>query len=340
MMASLVIATLALVGQAFEAEMPRVAVAPFDAGEARKYQRTWAEHEGVPLEVTNSIGLKLILIPPGEFLMGTTDEEKVEIERLLKQYAGANSQWLREEHPPRKVRITSSFYLSVCEITQKEYKRVMGSNPSVFSSDGASPEAELFADVTGMDTSHFPVENVTWDEAVEFCQRLSSLAEERHAGRMYRLPREAEWEYACRAGTISPFHFGNAVNGQQANCDGTQPYGTSMKGQNLERTTRIASYPPNAFGLYDMHGNVAEWCQDWLGPYTAGEIDDPVGVTTGSRRVTRGGYWLCPGFGCRSAHRGGSAPANRAGNLGFRVAVYLLREKVRSGGDESEEHRE
>ncbi|MBC8873255.1 MAG: SUMF1/EgtB/PvdO family nonheme iron enzyme [Planctomycetes bacterium] len=121
-------------------------------------------------------------------------------------------------------------------------------------------------------------------QAITFCQKLSSLLNEQCAGRVYRLPTKAEWEYACRAGTTTPFHFGSDLDGRQTNCDGTQPYGTSREGPSLKRTTKVGSYRPNAFGLHDMHGNVAEWCQDWFGPYVVDIVDDPVGSAGGSRR--------------------------------------------------------
>jgi len=239
-----------------------MAVAPFDAAQARRHQEAWAKHRSVPVEVTNSIGLKLVLIPAGEFLMGTTKKEEEAIERLFKEFPGARTEWLEDECPPHRVRITKSFYLGVYEVTQEQYERVMKTNPSGFSKNGESLYAELYTDVSGMDTSRFPVENVTWGEAAKFCQELSSLLKEQRAGRVYRLPTEAEWEYACRAGTTTPFHFGSDLDGRQANCEGTQPYGTSREGPSLKRTTKVGSYRPNAFGLHDMHGNVAEWCQD------------------------------------------------------------------------------
>ena len=126
-----------------------------------------------------------------------------------------------------------------------------GNNPSRISKAGKYSDR-----VSGNDTSQYPVENVSWGDAVKFCRRLSAFPEEQGAGHQYRLPTEAEWEYACRAGTITPFHFGDHLNGRQANCDGRYPYGTESKGPWLKRTTTVGSYGLNAFGLYDMHGNV------------------------------------------------------------------------------------
>jgi formylglycine-generating enzyme required for sulfatase activity len=124
---------------------------------------------------------------------------------------------------------------------------------------------------------------VSWEEAVEFCRKLRELPAERAAGHVYRLPTEAEWEYACRAETATAFHFGSSCNGREANCDGSRPYGTSDKGPHLGRTTAVGSYRANAFGLYDMHGNVWEWCADWYGSgyYSESPVNDPPGATAG-----------------------------------------------------------
>jgi len=177
----------------------------------------------------------------------------------------------------------------------------MGTNPSLFSASGKGKD-----EVSGEDTSRFPVERVSWEDAVEFCRELSLLPEEKTEGRIYRLPSEAEWEYACRAGTTTPFHFGHQLNGNEANCLGNCPYGTETKGPFLRRTTTVGSYQPNAFGLYDMHGNVWEWCQDWYGKdyYRNSPVDDPQGPSSGaSYRVIRGGNWQAVGAGCRPADR-------------------------------------
>jgi formylglycine-generating enzyme required for sulfatase activity len=156
----------------------------------------------------------------------------------------------------------------------------MGTNPSDFKT------------VAGQDTSRFPVERVSWEEAVEFCRKLSALSAEQSAGRVYRLPTEAEWEFACRAGTTTPFHFGSQLNGREANCDGNYPYGTTTKGTYLQRPTTVGSYAANGFGLFDMHGNVWEWCSDWYEvAIRDSPVDDPTGPTSGSLRVNRGGGW-------------------------------------------------
>ena len=254
----------------------------------------------LPGLLTNSIGMKFAVISAGEFLMGSPAGEK-----------NRSS----DEHQHR-VRITQAFHLGVFEVTQAQYERVMGKNPSSFSSSGTSKDK-----VAGKDTSKFPVEKVSWDDAVEFCRRLSNLPEERAAGNTYRLPTEAEWEYACRAGTTTPFHFGSVLNGKQANCDGGLPYGTETKGPYLQRTMRVGSFAPNAFGLYDMHGNVYEWCADWYDSdyYKNSPVSDPRGPSSGSYRVFRGGSWYYYARGCRSAYRSRDTPDGRYDSLGFRV---------------------
>ena len=279
--------------QAAEKPKPPLAMAPFHEAVAKERQKAWAEYLGVPVEVSNSIGMKLALIPAGEFLMGSPVAED-------------DRDYNETQHG---VRITEAFYLGVYEVTQSEYERVMGRNPSYFSSRGGGED-----NVSGQDTSRFPVEKVNWEDAEEFCRRLSGTLNERRAGRVYRLPTEAEWEYASRAGTTNAFHFGSRLNGREANCDGDSPYGTSTKGPNLERTTRVGAYGANAFGLYDMHGNVWEWCSDWYDKHYDGESAEDY-------RVYRGGSWYGNAAYCRAAFRGRNLPTYRSINLGFRVVV-------------------
>ena len=202
-------------------DSPPPAIAPFDANQAKEHQEAWAKHLCVEVETVNSIGMKLVLIPPGEFMMGSPRQE---FDSLVREYP-TRKKLFELEQPQHRVRITKPYYLGLYEVTQGEYERVMGTNPSAFSRSGDRSEQ-----VSGQDTSRFPVERVSWEEAVEFCRRLSALPEERAAGRVYRLPTEAEWEFACRAGTTTPFHFGSQLNGRETNCDGNYPYGTTTKG--------------------------------------------------------------------------------------------------------------
>jgi formylglycine-generating enzyme required for sulfatase activity len=281
------------------ADPPPLAVAPFNATDAKGYQQAWARHLGQAVELTNSIGMKLVLIPAGDFQMGSPESESDR----------------DSDETQHRVRLTKPFYLGMHEVTQAEYERVMGTNPSAFSRSGDRSER-----VSGQDTSRFPVETVSWEEAVEFCRKLSAMPGERAAGRVYRLPTEAEWEFACRAGTTEPFHFGSQLNGRDANCDGNYPYGTTTKGPYLERPTTVGSYGANGFGLFDMHGNVWEWCSDWYDGYASTAVDDPTGPTSGSNRVLRGGGWHDYARRCRSADRSRHTPDYRISKLGFRLA--------------------
>jgi formylglycine-generating enzyme required for sulfatase activity len=243
-----------------------------------------------PDVITNSIGMKLKLIKPGDFLMGSPSSLNT------------------SEMPQHRVRITRPFYLGVYEVTQAEYQRVMGTNPSRFSEGGNQADR-----VSGKDTARHPVENVTWDEAVEFCRKLSSLQEERSAGWKYGLPTEAEWEYACRAGTTTEWHCGDDMSqvGRYA----------WYRGVSDGRTHPVGQKQANPWGLYDMHGNVFEWCEDRYDEdyYRSSPTDDPLGPKTGWRRVHRGGSWDRDPPRCRSANRYSREPAFRSDQLGFRV---------------------
>jgi len=243
---------------------PKLAMAPFNAAEAREHQQRWAKYLGVPLEITNSVGMKLVLIPPGEFMRGPTpDQQTGNLPPILQQH----------------VRISKPFYFGAYEVTQEQYQKVMGQNPSQFQAGALLPQDKE------ANTRQWPVEFVTWEEVHEFCKRLGTKEK-----RTYRLPTEAEWEYACRAGTTTPYHFGTKLNGREANCDGRFPYGTEVPGQHWNRPVKVGAYPPNAFGLYDMHGNVAEYVMGVsLGENRQQTLVDPVGRTSHRDRIARGG---------------------------------------------------
>ncbi|HPM81032.1 MAG TPA: SUMF1/EgtB/PvdO family nonheme iron enzyme [Candidatus Anammoximicrobium sp.] len=261
---------------------PPLAVAPFVDAQAKKHQANWASHLQLQSEITNTIGMKLVLIPPGEFQMGSPDAD-----------ADAKS----GEKPQHRVRITKAFYLGLYEVTQTEYQQVMGANPSHFKESGETA----------------PVEKVSWDEAVEFCRKLSALAAERAAGRVYRLPTEAEWEYACRAGTATRYCFGEG--------EGDLGEHAWYSGNSGGKTHQVGEKKPNAWGVYDMHGNLSEWCDDWYGDYITLVEDDPTGPTAGSYRVIRGGSWIDGARLCWSAYRSFTTPEYRYTSLGFRVAA-------------------
>jgi formylglycine-generating enzyme required for sulfatase activity len=210
--------------------------------------------------------------------------------------------------------------MGVLPVTQDQWQTVMGSNPSCFCGSGGGQDV-----VAGLDTSAFPVEQVSWEDALAFLEELAALKQEREAGRGYRLAGEAEWEYSCRAGTTTAFHYGNSLSSAQANFYGDHPYGGAGQGPYLRHTCKVGSYQPNSFGLYDMHGNVAEWCQDRYDPnyYKASPRRDPQGPARGSERVFRGGCWGSEGRYCRSATRAGNSPHLRINALGFRAALVL-----------------
>ena len=225
--------------------------------------------------IKNSIGMELKLLPAGTFMMGSNFGQA-------------------HEQPVHKVTLSQNFYIGVHEVTQEQYEKVMGVNPSKFK--GASN----------------PVEQVTWTEAVEFCRKLSDLPSERDAGRMYRLPTEAEWEYACRAGTTTTFSFGSDESDL-----GDYAWVAENSGG---ESHPVGRKQPNAWGLYDMHGNVAEWCYNRHGVYPGYPVTDPEGPTTGAYRVTRSRGWLSKASVTSSAARGRGLLHYRHGNCGFRVA--------------------
>lgn len=245
-------------------------------------------------ELVNSLGMRFALIPPGAFWMGSDDTE-----------AGRHY----DEGPRHAVRITRPYWLGVFPVTQAQYRAVTGTSPSHFSASGRGAER-----VAGLDTDDFPVEMVSWEDVAAYCENLAGAPEEAAAGREYRLPTEAEWEHACRAGLVSGcFHFGDAPDRTKANFTRT----------GLSRPSRVGTYPPNAFGLYDMHGNISEWCNDWWESdyYGRSPLEDPPGPEQGSSRVCRGGSWEFPPEGCRSAFRSINDPTARDNDLGFRLVL-------------------
>jgi formylglycine-generating enzyme required for sulfatase activity len=244
---------------------------------------------GQEKEITNSIGMKLVLIPKGTFQMGSPEGEKRRAKGEVQH----------------EVTLSKEFYLGVTEVTQVQYQKVMGENPSWFQGDNIQ-----------CDSSNHPVDYVLWEEAVEFCKRLSELPEEKKAGRVYRLPTEAEWEYGCRAGRQTAFSFGDArvSLGDYA----------WFVGNSNNRTHPVGQKKPNAWGLYDMHGNVWEWCSDFYGEYPSSAVRDPAGPRVGSEHVLRSGGWNCEAADCRSASRRSFGPSDREFDTeGFRVALSL-----------------
>ena len=241
-------------------------------------------------ELTNSIGIKLVLISKGTFMMGSPESEEGR----------------RENETQHEVTISNDYYLGAYEVTQTQYQTVIGNNPSCY--QGA---------LVGNQNADLPVENVSLDDAVEFCKKLTELPEEKKAGRVYRLPTEAQWEYACRAGSKTIYSFDDE--------EGLLPEYGWFKRNSSQRTHTVGLLEPNAWGLYDMHGNVWEWCSDWYGEYPKGAVSDPTGPTMGTDRVNRGGCWLYLAANCRSASRNWAKSSYQDGLLGFRVALSSSR---------------
>ena len=217
--------------------------------------------------------MQFVRIEAGTFLMGSNA-----------WYAVSSAE------PVHQVRISKAFYLGTYAVTQGQWQAIMGTNPSRFKVD-----------------PNLPVEKVSWEDVQEFIRQLNA----KEGGATYRLPTEAEWEYAARAGTTMAYSFGD---------DPRQLREYAWYGENSgDETHPVGQKKPNPWGLYDMHGNVWEWVQDWHGRYTAGTAVDPAGPSSGSSRVNRGGGWLGDASPCRSADRYGSAPGLRLGSLGFRL---------------------
>jgi formylglycine-generating enzyme len=228
------------------------------------------------------VDMTFALVPPGAFLMGSPPGE-----------AGR-----RDDEARHRVTLTAALWLGTCPVTQAQWQAVLGHNPSRFPGGG------------------HPVERVSWHDCVAFCRKLGSKT-----GQPCRLPTEAEWEYACRAGTTAPYHCGDVVSAGEANCGGMHGVAGGRQGTCRDGTTPVESFLPNAWGLFDVHGNVCEWCSDRYGPCPAGDAVDPKGPNEGPGRVLRGGSW-CRGPGdCRSACRCWLGPRDRRDDVGFRVVL-------------------
>jgi formylglycine-generating enzyme required for sulfatase activity len=323
---SILLAIVAVVAVVFAAGPACVAANDSPSGESQPSSKNIRQ-------TTNSVGMQLALVPAGRFDMGSPDEE-----------AGRYPY----ERPQHRVQISQPFYLGIHEVTQAEWESIMGTNPSSFAPTGDSKEK-----IADLNTRKFPVEQISWYDAIYFCNQLSRKEKlpayyelknifrkkERIAsgtvtvlgGLGYRLPTEAEWELACRAGTTTTFCFGAQLNEKHANVDGEFPYGASSDIPPLGRTTTVGSYQPNAFGLYDMHGNVSEWCFDWfhnkIYAKRTGITVDPVvsildaDVTTPKElKVHRGGDFWLDADAARSAFRNGNTPGFYLDNIGVRLA--------------------
>ncbi|QLE49370.1 peptidase C14 [Nostoc sp. C057] len=236
----------------------------------------------------NGVTLEMVQIPEGTFMMGSSEGE---------------AERLESENPQHQVKVPG-FFMGKYAVTQAQYQTIMGINPSNFEGEKK------------------PVEQVTWDEAVEFCKKLSQKT-----GKTYRLPSEAEWEYACRAGTTTPFYFGETITTELVNYDGNNPYGSAPNGEYRRQTIDVGNFPPNSFGLYDMPGNVWEWCLDIYNTDYQDAPKDGTAWLTGKHndiKPLRGGSWFTDAWHCRSADRSWGARADRDDVVGFRVVAVAV----------------
>jgi sulfatase modifying factor 1 len=233
---------------------------------------------------TNSLGMKFVWIPPGSFVMGSPENE---IGR-------------RDDETQHKVTLTKGFYMGVYTVTQEHWQALMGNNPSQF--QGAE---------------NLLVERVSWNDCQNFIKKLREKDK-----KPYRLPTEAEWEYACRAGTTTPFFFGETLSTEQANVNGQFLLLGRYWGPWRKKTTSVGMFPANPFGLHDVHGNVNQWCEDWYGEYSPDDTVDPHGPDKGKIRVLRGGNWFFTPNGCRSAFRSAFEPGYRNNTIGCRLCFF------------------
>ncbi|MBI2804653.1 MAG: formylglycine-generating enzyme family protein [Planctomycetes bacterium] len=232
-----------------------------------------------------SLEMEFAWIPPGTFFMGSPTEEEDR----------------KSDETQHKVTLTKGFYMGVYTVTQEQWQTLMGVNPSFFKGE-----------------KNLPVETVSWDDCQQFIKKLREKDK-----KPYRLPTEAEWEHACRAGTRTPFYFGKTISTGQANYDGDFAYANGAKGLSRKKTTPVGSFPANAWGLYDMHGNVWQWCQDRYGDYSKEDMTDPLGPDVGEYRILRGGSWYgYPGY-CRSAFRDAAKGMHGSSRCGFRLCFFL-----------------
>ena len=311
-----------------------------------------SKEDGGKKQITNSIGMKLVLIPAGEFKMGSAESAEATAAFFNKTYGSKQDAdvWFMAEHPQHRVRITRPFYLGAYHVTRGQFRQFV--NDTGYETDGEKPDKGLIKGQVGFDpdggklsidkiridkkyswrnagfeqTDEHPVVNVSWNDAVAFCKWLS-----RKEGNSYRLPTETEWEYACRAGATTRYYSGDdpetlakvgnvgdatlKANFLDARC-------TIKASDGYAFTSPVGSFQPNAFGLYDMHGNACQWCSDWYGReyYAASPTVDPTGPNSGDSRVLRGSSWESLPAGGRSAQLEGAWPTYRTWTQGFRVA--------------------
>jgi len=241
----------------------------------------------------NSLGMEFVLIPAGAFNMGSP----------------LNEPYRKKDEVQHKVTINEPFYIQITEVTLDQWRTLMGK--------------KFFGRRKG--TGNAPVVKVSWHDCMDFIKKLNALSEW-----SYRLPTEAEWEYACRAGSSTAYSWGSIIDCGKAMYSNNSLKSTECldyvksKGLPVDQPAPVKSYTPNSWGLYDMHGNVWEWCQDWYGEYIIGAKIDPLGAGSGSERVRRGGSWFKYGYSCRSANRNYGHPGSRYKTTGFRLVGWKV----------------
>ncbi len=233
--------------------------------------------------------------PAGSFTMGSPQNE-----------SGRS-----DNEAAHEVTLTRGFWILETEVTQEMWTSVFDWNPSWFSNTGTGAPR-----IKHIETGTLPVEQVTWEETADFCKAIEKIS-----GWHVLLPTEAEWEYACRAGTSTPYSFGDEIEPEDANYDDSEPGNIAQKRRAVRNPYPVAGFPPNPWGICDMHGNVAEWCRDRYGDLETESVTDPIGPEQGNSRVFRGGAWFLDSSCCRSAYRYGLDPDTRAYYLGFRIVL-------------------
>lgn len=331
---------------------PPPARAPFDARGAKAHQQQWAEHLNIRVESTNSLGTPMVLIPPGEFLMGSSDaqvEEALKAAAELKIDQRTQDRIRTQERPQHRMKIAHPFLMAATEVTRAQFRKfvddtgyrteaeVLGTGNSAAAKKAAPDDRNGFTWLTPgfPQKENAAVSQVSWNDAVAFCNWLSRQEEFAPSYRQdadngwtlipgrngYRLPGEAQWEFACRAGSTGQYHFGDDYRDLEK-YDWYNRIGTNA-------TRTVGTKLPNPFGLHNMHGNVGEWCQDFFDPgfYQTSRRSDPNGPATRlspeSRRVIRGGDWWTTAVRCRSAFRGYGDQVTRSDDLGFRLMRSL-----------------
>ncbi len=273
--------------------------------------------DSLPETITNAFGMEFVLIRPGKFWMGSTDEEVREaFENNRKYNPSAQLDWYTPEQPRREVEITKPFWLGKFQITQKQWKDAVTGLRKM--------DRDLYASPSHFKGDNLPVEQVSWNDCAEMINRLNVSGE----GFVYDFPTEAEWEFACRAGTTTPYWFGETITPDEVNFNGNYPFGSTSLGLHSGKTIPVGSLrKPNSWGLHDMHGNVWEWCRDWFGQnfYQNGPAQNPEGPKQGKYRVLRGGSWLNVAAGCRSADRNWAESGYHHGSVGFRCVIRSAR---------------